>query len=515
MAGRSRAPITRQIFDREKVSRLPEHRAEHLAAISGTRGKRYLKRQHLFETGEAAVLFITELVHRRAAAWVRDVDACTTCCSATAPTRCSGRFAPRSTSGASTSATWCRSWPRRRTRRDTSSQGGGMSIDILSFDPETLDLEPLLKRLHLANARRTWRDLCARAEEESWSPRRLLATLFAEEVARRRQTRLQREVRRAHFPFFATVEDFDFTMQSTLRLALLGSYLGPELVSEGRCLVLQGKTGRGKTHLAVGIAYRAIQNGFTAYCEQPRPNMRGSTGPGRGDHDRQGHGGRASQGAAPGRGARSQGEAVGGSPRASLSPNPSPPADWQTTSLPPAEIDSPACAGARHAPWTGPGCVEAHHRPSDSQPQRGGGEADLYALRWRIETYFKVLKSGCKAESLRLRTAERLTCVIAVFCILAWRAFWMTMVSREDPKAPAGLVFTDMEQRLLDRLVSRPKIPPGPPPLSPYIVKLAKLGGYLARTRDGPPGNTVIWRGLARLTDIELGFALGSELMGN
>lgn len=142
-----------------------------------------------------------------------------------------------------------------------------MSIDILSFDPETLDLEPLLKRLHLANARRTWRDLCARAEEESWSPRRLLATLFAEEVARRRQTRLQREVRRAHFPFFATVEDFDFTMQSTLRLALLGSYLGPELVSEGRCLVLQGKTGRGKTHLAVGIAYRAIQNGFTAYCE--------------------------------------------------------------------------------------------------------------------------------------------------------------------------------------------------------------------------------------------------------
>ncbi len=47
-------------------------------------------------------------------------------------------------------------------------------------------------------------------------------------------------------------------------LALLGSYLGPELVAEGRCLVLSGKTGRGKTHVAVAIAYRAIQNGFTA-----------------------------------------------------------------------------------------------------------------------------------------------------------------------------------------------------------------------------------------------------------
>jgi DNA replication protein DnaC len=30
------------------------------------------------------------------------------------------------------------------------------------------------------------------------------------------------------------------------------------------CLILSGKPGRGKTHLAVAIAYRAIQNGFDA-----------------------------------------------------------------------------------------------------------------------------------------------------------------------------------------------------------------------------------------------------------
>jgi DNA replication protein DnaC len=34
------------------------------------------------------------------------------------------------------------------------------------------------------------------------------------------------------------------------------------LVSEGRSLILHGKTGRGKTHLPVAIGYRAIQNGF-------------------------------------------------------------------------------------------------------------------------------------------------------------------------------------------------------------------------------------------------------------
>jgi len=54
-------------------------------------------------------------------------------------------------------------------------------------------------------------------------------------------------------------------LQSTLRQALLGSYLGPDFVTEGRSLILHGKTGRGKTHLAVAIGYRAIQNGFETF----------------------------------------------------------------------------------------------------------------------------------------------------------------------------------------------------------------------------------------------------------
>src|SRR5262249_25993914 len=60
------------------------------------------------------------------------------------------------------------------------------------------------------------------------------------------------------------IEDFDFTFQTSVRLQLLGSYLGPELVSEGRSLVLYGPSGTGKTHLAIAVAYRAIQNGYEA-----------------------------------------------------------------------------------------------------------------------------------------------------------------------------------------------------------------------------------------------------------
>lgn len=74
VAGRHEVRHERQ-RGRGTPSRLPEHRAAHLAAISGARGKRYLKRQHLFETGEAAVRFLTELVHRQPhGAWARDVE---------------------------------------------------------------------------------------------------------------------------------------------------------------------------------------------------------------------------------------------------------------------------------------------------------------------------------------------------------------------------------------------------------------------------------------------------------
>src|SRR6516164_4637261 len=127
-------------------------------------------------------------------------------------------------------------------------------------------LEPLFRRLNLANTRRIYQDVADRAEKENWTYRDFLAVLLAEEVAHRKQTRLQRFTRKAHFPFLKTIDEFDFSLQKTLRQSLLGSYLGPDFVTEGRSLILYGKEGRGKTHLAVALGYRAIQNGFETLC---------------------------------------------------------------------------------------------------------------------------------------------------------------------------------------------------------------------------------------------------------
>ena len=129
-----------------------------------------------------------------------------------------------------------------------------------------------------------------------------------------------------------------------------------------------------------------------------------------------------------------------------------------------------------------------------------------YAQRWKIEVFHKILKSGCRAEEARLRTAERLVRLIAVFCILGWRVFWTTMMRRVAPDAAAKLVLTGVEIALLDRLVpDKGHEPPGAGTLSSYLIKLARLGGYLARAKDPPPGSTVMWRGLSRLTHIKLG----------
>src|SRR5215469_8928704 len=128
--------------------------------------------------------------------------------------------------------------------------------------PSPAELEACFKRLNLAPRRRLDQQVAAQAE----TYRDFLALLLAEEVAQRKQTRLQRLTRAAHFPFFKTIDDFDFRRQSTLRLSLLDSYLGPDFVTEGRSLILYGKEGRGKTHLAVALGYRAIPNGFETLC---------------------------------------------------------------------------------------------------------------------------------------------------------------------------------------------------------------------------------------------------------
>ena len=87
------------------------------------------------------------------------------------------------------------------------------------------------------------------------------------------------------------------------------------------------------------------------------------------------------------------------------------------------------------------------------------------------------------------------------------------MLNRTDPAAPPQTAFTELEQYLLEELV--PDRSPPATGLANYVEKLARLGSYLARAHDPPPGNTVMLRGMTRHTDIQIGFILGTQLVGN
>jgi hypothetical protein len=138
-----------------------------------------------------------------------------------------------------------------------------------------------------------------------------------------------------------------------------------------------------------------------------------------------------------------------------------------------------------------------------------------YALRWRIETFHKVLKSGCKVEQSKLRTAQRLTNFIAIQCILAWRIYWITMLQRTDHKSVEKFGLTKVETDALDLLNRKYLKTNSAKQTNGYLLQLAKLGGYLARAKDPPPGITVIWRGLSKLHDIRIGIKLTKINVGN
>jgi hypothetical protein len=162
------------------------------------------------------------------------------------------------------------------------------------------------------------------------------------------------------------------------------------------------------------------------------------------------------------------------------------------------------------------GCEAIDWKLITDLPVRSRVEAieklDWYALRWKIEVFHKIMKSGCKAEDSKLRTAERLVNLVATFCIMSWRIFWMTMLNRSTTGASPKFALTPLEIELLDRLVKDKQSQTSErKTLSHYLSKVAQLGGYLARANDPPPGNMVMWRGLARLTNIGMGFALASK----
>jgi len=135
-----------------------------------------------------------------------------------------------------------------------------------------------------------------------------------------------------------------------------------------------------------------------------------------------------------------------------------------------------------------------------------------YSLRWGIEVFHRVLKSGCRVEDRQLGDAESIKKCLAIDMVVAWRIHLLTKLGRETPNLPCDVVLSEDEWKVLYAVVHQEPPPKTPPSLRDAIRMVAKLGGFLGRKGDREPGTITIWRGFTRLAAMVEGYLGGQYI---
>jgi hypothetical protein len=117
-----------------------------------------------------------------------------------------------------------------------------------------------------------------------------------------------------------------------------------------------------------------------------------------------------------------------------------------------------------------------------------------YCVRWQIEIFFRVLKTGCRIEKRQFETIEGIENVIALFMVIAWRIMYLTMLGRECPAMNCEMIFQDYEWMSIYKVLKKP-IPDTPPSLKEVVCTIAQLGGYIDRPGT-EPGPETLWKGM-------------------
>lgn len=126
-----------------------------------------------------------------------------------------------------------------------------------------------------------------------------------------------------------------------------------------------------------------------------------------------------------------------------------------------------------------------------------------YARRWTIESWHRVLKSGCRIEARQFGTLERFVRATALFAVISWRILYATLLARIDTDLTCEVLLQPVEWQALYCHTHHTRNPPKQTPtLQQAVLWIAMLGGYLNLKHDRPPGPPVIWRGFLILHEI-------------
>jgi hypothetical protein len=149
-----------------------------------------------------------------------------------------------------------------------------------------------------------------------------------------------------------------------------------------------------------------------------------------------------------------------------------------------------------------------------TEPVETGEQAlrvvDFYRCRWRIEEFFKALKTGCAIEQRQLETHDGLVNALALMTPIAWRLLRLRTLASEQSEAPAERALSARQIRCLNAALrdrGRSGLP-DKPTAREAMLGIAALGGHIRN--NGDPGWIVLGRGFDDLLMIELGFILAT-----
>lgn len=127
------------------------------------------------------------------------------------------------------------------------------------------ELATTLQRLRMPHSVNVLPNLLEQARRDEWSYEDFLARLLENEMFGREQQKIQRRIKLAHFPMPKTLDEFDFTFQTSIKKQILLHLAGLDFVRDHSNVILVGPPGTGKTHLSIALGLKACQAGYRVW----------------------------------------------------------------------------------------------------------------------------------------------------------------------------------------------------------------------------------------------------------
>jgi DNA replication protein DnaC len=130
-------------------------------------------------------------------------------------------------------------------------------------DPQEGRLLAALKRLQLTHLRETLAAVLSEAAKQQWTYLEFLDQILGREVDAKQGKRIRMGMQIAHFPCVRTIEGFDFAFQPSADERLIRELSTGNFIAHGENVLIFGPPGVGKSHLAIGLGRKIVEQGHT------------------------------------------------------------------------------------------------------------------------------------------------------------------------------------------------------------------------------------------------------------